>query len=290
MIELRTIDTLAQQEWLDRTSQTVQQAVQGIFKAGGAVAHPVADALHGTWLGHPLHPVLTDIPIGAWTVALVLDALGAISERDFEAGADAAIALGLAGAVGAAASGLTDWKELDTKPLRTGLIHGTLNLGATALYTISLVLRRRGARAAGQGTALLGYLAMTLAAYLGGDLVYRDQIGVSHTNPVWEPLKFAPVLAESDLVEGEPRLVEVAERRIVLVRQDGRIYALAERCSHLGGPLADGIVEDGCIQCPWHGSRFALADGRPVTGPATIPQPSFETRVRNGQIEVRAAD
>lgn len=289
MIELRAIDILARQKWLDQTSQIVQQAVQEVFEAGGAAAQPVVDFLHGTWLGHPLHPLLTDVPIGSWTAALVLDALGMVSDQDLEAGADAAIALGLVGAVGSAITGLADWKDLDSKPLRIGLAHGVLNLSATTLYAISLLLRRRGARGAGQATALAGYLAVLLAAYLGGDLVYREQIGVNHTNPIWEPLKFAPVLADEDLTEGEPRRVEVGELQVVLVRQSGKIYALAERCSHLGGPLADGIVEDGCIQCPWHGSRFALADGHPVTGPATIPQPCFETRVRKGQIEVRAA-
>jgi nitrite reductase/ring-hydroxylating ferredoxin subunit/uncharacterized membrane protein len=283
------VDALAGQRWLERASQAVQQAVQGAFKAGGAGAQPIADFLHGTWLGHPLHPVLTDIPIGAWTVALALDALDTMSDEDYGPGAEAAIAVGLVGAVGSAASGLTDWKELDTKPLRIGLVHGLLNLGATVLYATSLVMRRNGARAAGRGTALAGYLISALAAYLGGDLVYRDQIGVNHNNPVWTPLKFAPVLPDAELGEGDLRRVEVGERRIVLARQNGRVYALEERCSHLGGPLADGMLEDSCIQCPWHGSRFALEDGRPIDGPATIPQPCFETRVRNGQIEVRAA-
>jgi nitrite reductase/ring-hydroxylating ferredoxin subunit len=174
--------------------------------------------------------------------------------------------------------------------MRIGLVHGTLNLSATILYAVSLAQRRSGARIGARGTALAGYLVASLAAYLGGDMVYRDQIGVNHNHPIWTPLKFAPVLAEAELQEGDPRRVEIGERRIVLVRAGGRIYALAERCSHLGGPLADGMLEDGCIQCPRHGSRFALADGRPIDGPATIPQPTFETRVRNGQIEVRAAD
>jgi nitrite reductase/ring-hydroxylating ferredoxin subunit/uncharacterized membrane protein len=290
MIELRAVDALARQKWLGRASETVQEAVQGIFKAGGSAAQPIADLLHGTWLGHPLHTVLTDVPIGAWTAALLLDALDIAGERDYAPGADAAVALGLVGAAGAAITGLNDWKDLEARPLRIGLAHGALNLSATALFTTSLLLRRSGARAAGRSAALAGYLVVVAAAYLGGDLVYRDQIGVSHTTPVWKTLKFAPALTDAELAEGEPRRVQIGERRIVLVRQDGQIHALAERCSHLGGPLSDGTVELGCIQCPWHGSRFALEDGRPVDGPATIPQPVFETRVRNGQIEVRAAD
>jgi nitrite reductase/ring-hydroxylating ferredoxin subunit/uncharacterized membrane protein len=290
MIEQRAVDALAQQKWLGQASKTVQQAVQGIFEAGGSAAQPIADFLHGTWLGHPLHPVLTDIPIGAWTAAVLLDALDIVGEQDYAPGADAAVALGLVGAVGAAVSGLTDWKDLDARPQRVGLVHGVLNLGAMALFGASLVMRRSGARAAGRGTALAGYLIAATAAYLGGDMVFRDQIGVSHSSPVWKTLKYAPVLDEDDLAEGDLKRVEVGERRIVLARQNGQIYAMEERCSHLGGPLSDGALEDGCIQCPWHGSRFALEDGRPVDGPATIAQPCFETRVRSGKIEVRAAE
>jgi nitrite reductase/ring-hydroxylating ferredoxin subunit/uncharacterized membrane protein len=290
MIELRAVDALARQKWLGQASEAVQQAVQNIFEAGGSAAQPIADLLHGTWLGHPLHTVLTDVPIGAWTVALLLDALDVVGEQDYAPGADAAVALGLAGAAGAAITGLNDWKELESRPQRIGLAHGTLNLGATALFGASFLMRRSGARSAARGVALAGYLVVVAAAYLGGDMVFRDQIGVSHTTPVWKTLKFAPALPDAELAEGEPRRVLVGERRVVLVRQNDQIYALAERCSHLGGPLSDGTVEDGCIQCPWHGSRFALEDGHPVDGPATIPQPVFETRVRNGQIEVRAAD
>jgi nitrite reductase/ring-hydroxylating ferredoxin subunit/uncharacterized membrane protein len=290
VIDPHAVDALARQKWLGQASEAVQQALQRIFEAGGSAAQPIADFLHGTWLGHPLHPVLTDVPIGAWTAALLLDALDIVGEKDYAPGADAAIALGLAGAVGAAASGLTDWKDLDARPLRVGLLHGALNLGATALFGASLIMRRSGARAAGRGTALAGYLVAAAAAYLGGDMVFRDQIGVSHSTPVWKTLKYKAVLPDDKLAEGDLRRVEVGDRRVVLARYNGRIYAMEERCSHLGGPLADGVLEDGCIQCPWHGSRFALEDGHPVDGPATIPQPSFETRVRNGQIEVRAAD
>jgi nitrite reductase/ring-hydroxylating ferredoxin subunit/uncharacterized membrane protein len=290
VIEQRAVDALARQKWLGQASDTVQQAVQRMFEAGGSTAQSIADFLHGTWLGHPLHPVLTDVPIGAWTAAVLLDVLDVVGEQDYAPGADAAVALGLAGAVGAAVSGLTDWKDLDARPQRVGLVHGALNLGATTLFGASLLMRRSGARAAGRGTALAGYLVAAAAAYLGGDMVFRDQIGVSHSSPVWKTLKYRAVLPEADLGEGDLRRVEVGDRRIVLARYDGQIYALEERCSHLGGPLADGKLEDGCIQCPWHGSRFALEDGHPVDGPATIAQPCFETRVRVGQIEVRAGE
>jgi nitrite reductase/ring-hydroxylating ferredoxin subunit/uncharacterized membrane protein len=291
VIGLRIVDALARQDWLGRASQGVQEVVQQLFEVGGTAGQQVADILHGTGLGHPIHPALTDIPVGAWTTALVLDILAAAQGRDeLSPGADVAIGIGLIGALGAAPTGITDWKELDTKPLRIGLIHGVLNLSATGLYATSWLLRRRGAREAGRGFAFAGYALALAAAYLGGDLVYRDQIGVSHANPVWTSLKFMPVLADADLPEGELRRVEAGGRQIVLARQHGRVYALAESCSHLGGPLSDGQLEEGCVQCPWHGSRFALEDGRPIDGPAAVPQPCFETRVRGGQIEVRAGE
>jgi nitrite reductase/ring-hydroxylating ferredoxin subunit/uncharacterized membrane protein len=286
---LRIVDAVARQGWLGRLSEGVQQVVRNVFEAGGPAGQQAADILHGTPLGHPLHPALTDIPVGAWTAALALDALDALGgRRDLAPGADVAIGVGLAGALAAAPTGLTDWKELDTKPLRIGLVHGMLNLGATALYGASLVLRKNGARAQGRTCAFAGYTLMLTAAYLGGDLVYRDQIGVSHANPVWTPLTWTAALPEAELREGEPRRVTIGDRRIVLIRQHGQIYALEAACSHLGGPLEDGHLEDGCIVCPWHGSRFELATGEPVDGPATIPQPCFETRVRDGRIEVRA--
>jgi nitrite reductase/ring-hydroxylating ferredoxin subunit/uncharacterized membrane protein len=289
VIGLRVVDALAQQRWLDRASQAVQKAVQSAFAAGGAAGRQLEDLLHGTGLAHPIHPALTDVPVGAWTVALVFDALEAVNDRaDLAPGADAAVALGLAGAVAAASTGIADWQELDAKPLRVGLIHGALNISATALYAASLIMRRRGAREAGRNLGFAGYALALTAAYLGGDLVYRDQIGVSHANPVWTPLNFTPVLADGELAEGGLRRVDLGDRQIMLARYHGQVYALEEHCSHLGGPLSEGTLEDGCVQCPWHGSRFALEDGRPVAGPAAIPQPCFETRVRNGTIEVRA--
>lgn len=291
MIGLRIIDGVAQQRWLDHASDLAQRALQQLFDSGGAAGRAIEDALHGTGLGHPIHPAITDIPTGAWTVAAVLDALDALGGRaDLAPGADAAIQIGLVGALGAAATGMADWKDLDTKPRRIGLLHGLMNLSATGLYAASLLARGRGQRQAGRRLAFSGYVLAIGAAYLGGDLVYRDQIGVSHAEPVWTPLKFTAVLPDSELGEGELRRVEVGGRALVLARSAGQVYALAESCSHLGGPLADGQIEDGCVTCPWHGSRFDLATGMPVDGPAAIPQPCFETRVRDGQIEVRAED
>lgn len=289
MLPHKAVGAIEQQVWIDQVSDTVQQAVHGAFESGGPAGQQVKNALHGTWLGHQLHPVLTDVPLGAWTAALVLDALEARGGQEFGPGADAAIAVGLAGAAGAAVTGLTDWSETGGEARRVGMAHGLLNAGVSLLYGASLTARRRGNRGAGRQLALLGYAASMVSAYLGGHLVYAQRIGVTHAGMEGAPSDFTPVMAAAELRENEPRRVEVKGMPVLLVRQGERIFALAETCAHLGGPLAEGTIEGCSVRCPWHGSRFALDDGRVLDGPATTPQPRFAVRVRGGQIEIRAA-
>jgi nitrite reductase/ring-hydroxylating ferredoxin subunit/uncharacterized membrane protein len=290
------VAAIERQEWLEPIGERLQRAIAGAFRAGGRAGQAVKDLLHGTWLGHPLHAVVTDVPVGAWSAALVLDALDASPSGRrrpaYGAGADAAITVGLAGAAVAVVTGLTDWQHTAGAARRTGLVHATLNSVAAALYVTSLASRRRGARPAGRTFAVLGFGAMLAGAYLGGSLVYRHRIGVTHTGGVEDepaPLEFVSVWPESELGEGERRLVTVDGLDVLLVRRGGGIHALAATCSHLGGPLLDGRLREASIVCPWHGSRFALEDGRVLSGPAVHPQPCFETRVRDGRIEVRAS-
>ena len=181
MVTEALIKTVEQQEALDRLSDKIQPLVVDAFKSSGLAGRKAKNLLHGTWLGHPLHPALTDVPLGAWTAALTLDAMESISGRkELGAGADAAIAVGLVGAAGAAVTGLTDWSETNGRARKVGLLHGLLNVGATALYATSLVLRRKDMRSAGRGFAMLGYAVSSTAAYLGGHLVFNEQIGVNH--------------------------------------------------------------------------------------------------------------
>ena len=128
-----------------------------------------------------------------------------------------------------------------------------------------------------------------VAAYLGGHLVFKDKIGVDHTADHSPPENFVSLLAESELRENELRRVDVNGMPVLLVRRGQRIYAIAETCAHLGGPLSEGKLEDTTVRCPWHGSRFALEDGRVLEGPSVHAQPVLEVRVRDGQIEVRGA-
>jgi nitrite reductase/ring-hydroxylating ferredoxin subunit/uncharacterized membrane protein len=281
---------IEKQGTLDRLGNELQPAVNQAFQSAGENGRQVKNFLHGTWLGHPLHPVLTDVPIGAWTTALALDAMEAISgKKALGEGADAAIAVGLAGAVGAAVTGLTDWSATDGRAKKVGLMHGLLNASATALYATSLALRRGKNRRAGLGFSMLGYAVSAGATYLGGQLVYGEQIGVDHTATEPKPENFMAVMNENDLEEGKLTRVEANGTSVLLIKQDGMIHALSHTCTHMGGPLSEGSFDGETVQCPWHGSRFSINDGHVVDGPATFPEPCFETRVRDGKIEVKVA-
>jgi nitrite reductase/ring-hydroxylating ferredoxin subunit/uncharacterized membrane protein len=292
----RLIESFAQLE--ERLQKQLDKA---LYAGGSPAAQRIRNFLNGTWLGEPLHVVLTDVPVGAWTAAMVFDALSrSRSGREFARAADASIAIGLAGALGAAAAGVTDWSDVDPPARRRGLIHGLLNLSATALFATSLIQRKRGrsssrresrskaSHAAGRLSATLGYAVMAYAAHLGGKMVYENRVGVDRTAGQPLPRDFVAVLAESDLEENKPTRAMLNGVRILLVRRGERLFAMAETCSHFSGPLAEGKLEGDSIVCPLHNSRFALDDGRVLDGPAVHPQPCLDARVRGGQIEVRA--
>jgi nitrite reductase/ring-hydroxylating ferredoxin subunit/uncharacterized membrane protein len=202
-------------------------------------------------------------------------------------GADFALGVGLVGALGAAITGLTDWSETDGRSRRLGLLHGLLNLSATALVATSYLLRRKGARRAGRRYAAAGYGISVGAAYLGGHLVYRERIGVTHA-VVAEPDDFTSVLPSSALPDDSMRKATVEDASFLVVRQHGRLCALAHSCAHLGGPLSEGTLKDGSVVCPWHGSEFALEDGRVLNGPATQPQPCFAVREVAGEVQIKS--
>lgn len=293
MNQKTVIDFIENQDWLGEAGDAIQPVIIKAFKAGGETGQKIKNFLHGTWLGHPLHPALTDVPIGSYTVAAVLDGIELAGNEDYKSGADAAIAIGIAGALASAVTGLTDWTGTTKKRRKVGLMHGLLNLTATGLYVTSLILRqRKDSRGAAITFAMVGYGVTTAAAYLGGQLVYGEQTGVDHTATAAEyPKDFVAVLKDSELVENKMRCVKAGEIPVLLVRKNGNIYAIANTCSHLGGPLAEGELFDDCtVKCPWHGSVFSLEDGSVVNGPATEPEPKFDVRVYNGQIEVKLAE
>lgn len=283
------VETIERQEWLEPVEDNLQDAVTRAYDSAGTAGQTVKNVLHGTWLGHPLHPVLTDIPIGAWTAAVVLDAMddGSFRRRGIGRAADAAVGMGLLAAVPTALSGLTDWQATDGGARRVGFGHAVFNVAATALFTTSWLMRRNRRRREGRIFALAAYGFLLGGAYLGGNLVYKKQIGVDHTAGEPIPEDFVAVLPEAELPEGEPRRVNAEGANVLLLRRGEKIFAISEVCAHMGGPLAEGEIVADTVRCPWHGSRYSLATGEVIDGPSTHDQPCLETRVRDGQIEVR---
>ena len=276
----QTVRRLERLEALDKVAKPLAGAV-------GRAVQPrvVRNLLSGTDLGEPLHPVLTDLPIGAWVMSALLDTAGGPAA---EGAADLLVTAGVVAAVGTAAAGLNDWSDTAGPQTRVGLVHATLNTTALSLYLASLVARARGRRRAGQALSLAGLGVLTGGAYLGGHL--SSGMGVNVNRTAWEqrPDQWTPVLADSELADGQHRKADVGGAPVLLYRTAGTVYALASTCTHMGGPLQDGTISDGCVTCPWHGSTFRFADGSIVRGPASTPEPRYQTRIQDGRIEVRA--
>ncbi len=273
---------------LDQAAEQLQRWLRAAVSQGGTSARSAKNLLNGIWLGHPLHPALTDVPLGAWSAAMLMDLIGV------RRGADAAIAIGTLSAVPTAMAGMADWADTEGRQRRIGLVHGLLNSLALSCFVGSMLARRSDARRLGIGLSTLGLGIASLSAWLGGELVYRWGTGVSRN--AWSPSieKFQAVARLDSLEEGRLARGEVEadgqKLPLVLLRRGRQVFALSGTCSHWGGPLWEGsLVDEDCVECPWHASQFSLRDGSVRQGPATTAQPRFETRIRNGNVEVRRA-
>ena len=244
----------------------------------------------GRWVGHPLHPALSDLPIGLWTGAMVLDAVD--SGPPPRSGIDSAGMLNAAGILAAGATvvtGLTDWAVSGDQDRRVGLFHGLLNAAALGLQCAALGTRMAGHRGTARALGAAGLTITVAAAYLGGHLVFTKGVMVSRVAWATGPRRWTRALPEADMADDSPTAVEVEGRQVMLYRHDGSLYALDNICSHAGGLLSRGTIADLAVTCPLHGSRFSLADGCVARGPASQPQPVLPTRIRNGWIEVRGS-
>jgi nitrite reductase/ring-hydroxylating ferredoxin subunit/uncharacterized membrane protein len=268
----------------------VAGAWQGVVVAVlGKLDRRVTDALHGTPLGHALHPLVTDIPIGAWTVTTLLDVAELAGARECAPGADAALKIGLAGAALAALSGWVDWSDTSDEPRTLGMAHAILNGAAVSTYIASLALRASGRRTAGIAASMAGYALVSAGGYLGGELTLGLQLGVKHTAaPIDPPRDWVSASAASALADGTMKRVLVNELPILLYRDGKNVWAAGAICTHRGAPLDEGTLKEGCVECPWHGSIFKLENGQVVQGPATFALPRYETRTVDGTIEIRA--
>jgi len=277
---------------LERLSSV--EAVDGLAKPlakaiRNAKAPPkVNEALSGTWLGHPVHPLLILLPLGSWTSAVLLDWLGG---KDSRTAADLLLGTGLVSAVPTIATGYADWADTELASdtvRRIGIVHAACNATATALFATSLAARAAGARGRGKLLALAGLATVGVGGYLGGHLTYAEGVGVNMATFEEYPQDWTQALADAALGEGEMRAVDVDGVAIVIARTGGEVYALSDTCVHRGGSLADGELVGECVRCPLHDSEFRLEDGSVERGPAAYPQPALEARVRDGSIEVRA--
>lgn len=276
---MTVLSRLERTEALDRVVRPLRSAVHALPLG------PARDVLHGLPVGHALHPALVHVPLGSWVSASLLDLTG-----KHEGAARVLIATGIVSAVPTAWSGAVDFADQHPEQQRVGVVHAAANSAAVVLYALSLAARRRGR--GGRLLGLAGLTAVSLGGYLGGHLSYRQAAGVNHADSVEHIVApgWHPVGVPEDFPPGRPVRKMVGDVAVLVVR-DGEgtdsLRALAERCAHLSGPLSEGEIEDGCVVCPWHGSRFRLSDGHNVTGPSIAPQPVFEVRVAEGTVQVR---
>jgi nitrite reductase/ring-hydroxylating ferredoxin subunit len=270
------VDRVESAAALDAPGKAVAARVRGLLSPG-----PVKDALSGTWLGHAVHPMLTDVVIGSFLSATLLDLLG--GDDDGRA-RRRLVAIGIAASPPTALTGANDWA--DTEPAddgvrRAGLVHAGTNVVALTLYAASLAARRGRLLRAGGAAALL------TAGYLGGHLSLAKGVGADQT--VFDPGEgdWTPAGDLSSLRDGEPARVVAGETPVLLLRRGADVLAIHDRCSHRGCSLSDGVIEGDEVQCACHGSRFDLRDGAVRRGPATAPQPAFDARVEGGRVLVR---
>lgn len=269
-------------EVLDAPANAVADIVGKYLKPG-----LIKDVLSGTGTGHPAHPILILLPLGSWASAFFLDLVGSKDEGTAVA-ARRLIVIGNLAALPTALTGLSDWADTQGAERRVGLVHAGLNVTALGLFTASAVARQTHARRVGVLTAALGMGLVSVSGWLGGHLAYARGVGTDTTAFEVAPSNWTDVAAVEDVTD-KPMRVDAGGVAVLLVRHAGELRAMSDRCTHRGGPLHEGTIEDGCVECPWHGSRFRLTDGQIARGPATRPQRAFEVRILDGRVEVRPA-
>jgi len=289
----RTLDrVLRRQGWLDPVGETIQKAVGAFYDSLGAPGKSLKDLMHGTTvLGHPLHPAITDLPIGAWSVGVLADWLFVTTGRVPAVAGDLGLAIGVAAAIVAAMTGYTDHHETVGHGRRAATVHGLTMTVVVVIELVSMGMRlwapdmRTGAIVLATGAWLLA----VVGGYVGGHLTFAMGTVVNHNAFFEGPMEFVRVGSREDFPEGEMRRVEAEGLPVVIMRREGLLHAIGAVCSHAGGPLQEGKLEGEVVTCPWHYSRFRFGDGKVVGGPATFDQPPLLVRERGGAVEVKLA-
>lgn len=272
-------------------SNGVASATSAAFRALGGPGRLLQDFLNGSWLGHALHPVLTDVVVGGATVVVMFDILRvAFGVTGLTTAGTWVLGLTAVSALGAIVTGLTDFK--DTGPGSAGRnvagLHGLINVVATLLFLVALYLRLVDRTNWAALTFVIGYGIVSVGAFIGGHVVFKYGEMVNHNAFARgkRAKEFTPLVPVAELPEATPTKATFGTTALVLVRRGDVVHALKESCSHAGGPLAQGTLRDDGIECPWHGSVFRLADGAVVHGPATSRQVRYDVRISDGQVEV----
>lgn len=280
---------IIESSWIKKISALLNRFLQRCFRT--PAMRRLKIFLNGTWVGHPLHPALTDIPIGAWTLAIVLDLIGLLFQLpQLGLASSIAVGVGVAGALAAAAAGLMDWMDVDPPEKAIGAFHAAVNVSATALFLASFFIRWGQHWLPGWGAfavALAGYLLVMAGGYLGGILVFHLGVMINRNAYRSGPNDYTPVATTNELVEGDLKRVLIGEEPVLLVKLSGKIHSVGAVCSHYGAPLNEGRVVQNTIECPWHASRFALEDGRVVQGPACAALPVYDCRIVNAQVQIK---
>ncbi|SPM37326.1 (2Fe-2S)-binding protein, partial [Mycobacterium rhizamassiliense] len=287
------VSAIGRQEWLDRPSYRLEHLLSFGYNSLGRARNTVTNALNGVWLGHPVHPPLASLTSGALGTTVALDALSLLPGQPKSEVVDASrfaarsLGVGILASIGSAITGATDWQHTHEEDRRVGLVHGVVNLAATALYAQSWWDRHKGRHGRGIALTALGYAITVGGSYLGGALVFESGIGIDQSGQRLRTTEWTPVLPASSL-NGKPVRVEVDGVGLVVCQtKPGEVSAFGEFCPHLAAPMADGWVDRGRLVCPWHGSWFATDSGQVVRGPAAAPLPYYEARVIDGVVEVR---
>jgi nitrite reductase/ring-hydroxylating ferredoxin subunit/uncharacterized membrane protein len=280
MFPFDQFERLEQLSVLDPVVKPLSSAVSRVIQPKA-----VADALHGTWMGHPLHAALVQVPIGAFASAAILDLVGGDDAGD---AADLLALTGVMASLPAALTGANDWSVSNPSEQRTGLVHALTNTVGLGFWVASLLARHRGDRSRGKRLGALGLAAIGAGGSIGGHLSFRRSLGANSNAEISEtgPADWTDA-GSAELPEGKPVLRQASGTPVLLVRSGARIDGLVDRCSHQSGPLHEGTIADGCITCPWHGSTFRLEDGAVVHGPSTHPQPSLAVRISGDRLQVK---
>ncbi len=284
---------IRKQDWLEPVAEAVQGGVGGFYRMLGKPGQALKNLLHGTTLlGHPLHPAVTDIPVGAWIVGIVADWVALGTGALPASAGNLALAVGLAGAVLSAASGYTDFHETFGHERRVAITHGLTMTVVVVLEAISLALRWGGGSNVHLPAVILATVALALmffGANLGGQLSFGMGTMVNRGAFLDGPDEFVAIGPAADFPDGSMRKADAGGLAVLVLRRGDQFFAISNVCSHAGGPLDEGTLQGDVVTCPWHGSQFCIRDGRTLAGPATFPQATMLTRQKDGILEVRPA-